>query len=176
MSIGERLTQLRKRNGLSQEELAEKLGLTRQTISKWELNQSSPDIEYVIALCDCFDVSSDYLLRGVESELKKENTETDSQTVSIPDNVQDRKKGAFSMMFFLGLTFTVLSCGWLLALFVMSMIQPWSTQTPDGKIYEGFWGYVLAHNAQVTVCLLLAFLICGIGLSVFGVIKKLKAK
>ena len=176
MSIGERLTQLRKRNGLSQEELAEKLGLTRQTISKWELNQSSPDIEYVIALCDCFDVSSDYLLRGVESELKKENTETDSQTVSIPDNAQNREKGAFSMMFFLGLTFTVLSCGWLLALFVMSMIQPWSTQTPDGKIYEGFWGYVLGHNAQVTVCLLLAVLICGIGLSVFGVIKKLKAK
>ncbi len=59
MSIGERLTQLRKRNGLSQEELAEKLGLTRQTISKWELNQSSPDIEYGIALCDCVDVSSD---------------------------------------------------------------------------------------------------------------------
>ncbi len=176
MSIGERLTQLRKRNGLSQEELAEKLGLTRQTISKWELNQSSPDVEYVIALCDCFDVSSDYLLRGVEPELKKENTEADSAAVLIRDDTREKKKAAFSMTFFLGLTFTVLSCGWLLALYVMSLIQPWSTQTTNGKIYEGFWGYVLAHNAQILVYLLLAFLVCGIGLSVFGVIKKLKEK
>lgn len=48
MALDETLTILRKSRGLSQEQLAEELGLTRQTISKWELNQSTPDIAYII--------------------------------------------------------------------------------------------------------------------------------
>ena len=63
MTFGETLTALRKTKGLSQEQLAENLGLTRQTISKWELNQSSPDISYIIQLSDFFGVSADYLIK-----------------------------------------------------------------------------------------------------------------
>ena len=56
--------------GLSQEELAEKLNVTRQTISKWETNQSSPDFEKIVPLCDLFEITTDELLRGKSENIK----------------------------------------------------------------------------------------------------------
>ena len=64
MNIGEQILQLRKKMGLSQEELAEKLNVTRQTVSKWETNQSTPDFEKIVPLCDVFGITTDELLRG----------------------------------------------------------------------------------------------------------------
>ena len=64
MNIGEKILQLRKKEGMSQEELAEKLNVTRQTISKWETNQSAPDFEKIIPLCEVFNIKADELLRG----------------------------------------------------------------------------------------------------------------
>ena len=52
MAFHKNLYQLRKSSGLSQEELAEKLNVSRQTISKWELGESSPDMEKLIILSD----------------------------------------------------------------------------------------------------------------------------
>ena len=61
MTFGENLVNLRKRKGVSQEQLAEVLGLTRQTISKWELNQSTPDLQYILQMGEFFNVSLDYI-------------------------------------------------------------------------------------------------------------------
>ena len=66
MNVSDRIRELRKIKGISQDELAEKLGVSRQAISKWENEQSIPDIDKVISLSDYFDVSTDYLLKGVE--------------------------------------------------------------------------------------------------------------
>ena len=63
MTLGEKIKKLRKQRGLSQEALAEKVNVTRQTISKWELNQSSPDLDFIAQLSDIFNVSSDYLIK-----------------------------------------------------------------------------------------------------------------
>lgn len=63
MTLGEKIQKLQKQNGLSQEALAEKVTVTRQTISKWELNQSTPDLDFIAQLSDLFQVSSDYLIR-----------------------------------------------------------------------------------------------------------------
>ena len=60
--FSENLVQLRKLNGLSQEELAEKVGVSRQTLSKWEVGESLPDIEKSRALADVFDVTLDELV------------------------------------------------------------------------------------------------------------------
>ena len=68
MALGEILTNLRKAKGLSQEQLAEELNLTRQTISKWELNQSTPDIDYLLQLSNFFGVTTDYLIKGKQPE------------------------------------------------------------------------------------------------------------
>ncbi len=66
MNLGERIFDLRKKSGLSQEELAEKLGVSRQSVSKWESGNVMPDIDKAIAMCELFGVSTDYLLKGKE--------------------------------------------------------------------------------------------------------------
>lgn len=62
MIFADKLIKLRKRVGYSQEELAEKMGVTRQSVSKWESAQSIPDIEKIIKISELFGVSTDYLL------------------------------------------------------------------------------------------------------------------
>lgn len=62
MKFEEKLVQLRKGNKLSQEQLAEKLGVSRQAISRWESGDSTPDITNLLGICKCFEVSSDYLI------------------------------------------------------------------------------------------------------------------
>ena len=68
MTLPERLIKLRKAAGLSQEEVAEKLELTRQTVSKWETGQSSPDLDKVLPLCNLYNVTPDELLHDGGSE------------------------------------------------------------------------------------------------------------
>lgn len=66
MNFGEKLFQLRKEKGLSQEALAEEVSTTRQAISKWENNQGYPETEKLLILSRLFDVSIDYLLKEEE--------------------------------------------------------------------------------------------------------------
>ena len=66
MTFGEKLTRLRKREGLSQEALAERLGVSRQAVSRWESGQTSPDAATLAALCEKLRVSADYVLLGKE--------------------------------------------------------------------------------------------------------------
>ena len=67
MTLGERIALARKRAGLSQEQLGEKLGVSRQAVSKWESDQTNPDVAYVAQMCRLLGVSSDWLLLGEES-------------------------------------------------------------------------------------------------------------
>ena len=64
MTVGEKITLLRTSGKISQEALAEKLSVSRQAISSWEINQSLPSIDNILKLCELFDVSADELLRG----------------------------------------------------------------------------------------------------------------
>ena len=68
MSLGERIALARKQAGLSQEQLGEKLGVSRQAVSKWEGDQTNPDVAYVAQMCRTLGVSSDWLLLGEERE------------------------------------------------------------------------------------------------------------
>ena len=67
MTVGERIQQLRKAAGLSQEQLAEQLDVSRQSVSKWELNDAAPEIPKIIALSELFGVSTDELLKGAKN-------------------------------------------------------------------------------------------------------------
>ncbi|MCI9252267.1 MAG: helix-turn-helix transcriptional regulator [Lachnospiraceae bacterium] len=62
MTFGARLQQIRKAAGLSQEQLAELINMSRQAVSKWETNQAAPDVEKVTLLCEIFKISADELL------------------------------------------------------------------------------------------------------------------
>lgn len=66
MNIADRIQYLRKQKGYSQEELADKVGVSRQAVSKWESEQSTPDLEKVIAMSELFEVTTDYILKGIE--------------------------------------------------------------------------------------------------------------
>lgn len=66
MNMAERIQELRKQRGYSQEELAEKVGVSRQAVSKWESEQSMPDLDKIIALSEIFGVTTDHLLKGTE--------------------------------------------------------------------------------------------------------------
>ena len=71
VDFGENLAKQRKKAGLSQEELAEKLHLTRQTISKWETGASLPDVEGLRALCRALDISIDEMMNGKTGQRQK---------------------------------------------------------------------------------------------------------
>ncbi|MDE6727812.1 MAG: helix-turn-helix domain-containing protein, partial [Oscillospiraceae bacterium] len=69
MILADKLIQLRKRSGMSQEELAEKMNVSRQAVSKWEGAQSIPDLDKILQLSELYGVTTDYLLKdSVENE------------------------------------------------------------------------------------------------------------
>ena len=80
MILADKLIDLRKRSGWSQEDLAEKLGVSRQSISKWESAQSVPDMNRILKLSEVFGVSTDYLLKD---ELETEGLPRES--IPVPD-------------------------------------------------------------------------------------------
>lgn len=86
MEFNNRLYELRKQRGFSQEELAGKLNVSRQTISKWEVGDSTPDMEKLMAISDLFDISLDELVSGKAPVVTK-----DSQTSSSMAQILEEK-------------------------------------------------------------------------------------
>ena len=67
--LGQQLYELRRKQGLSQEQLAEKIGVSRQTVSKWESDQSTPDLERLMALSHFYNLSLDELVGNTQPPL-----------------------------------------------------------------------------------------------------------
>ena len=83
MEFNNRLYELRKQKGLSQEELANRLNVTRQTVSKWEVGDSTPDMEKLVALSALFNVSMDELVMGKEAVTQDNPSKTDSDEKNV---------------------------------------------------------------------------------------------
>ena len=104
MKFGDKLIELRKKNGYSQEELAEKLGVSRQSVSKWESNNTYPETDKIIQIANLFDCSMDDLINDkitdVESSLRKNknnfNNVWDSLLEFITNTVNMFSKMKFS--------------------------------------------------------------------------------
>ncbi len=88
IEIANRLVTLRKKYGYSQEALAEKLGISRQAISKWERAESSPDTDNLIALSKLYNISLDVLLEADDESI--ENEKYAKQFESTPNNPEKR--------------------------------------------------------------------------------------
>ena len=86
MTLGKKIQTLRKRQGLSQEALAEKVAVTRQTISKWELDQSTPDLDLIARLSAIFQVSTDYLIKPELTQ--PEEPPAPRQKRHLPENIR----------------------------------------------------------------------------------------
>ena len=115
MTLPERLMKLRKAAGLSQEEVAEKLELTRQTVSKWETGQSSPDLDKVLPLCDLYHITPDELLHDGGSdeadELKAKKDAARAEELLEKSVAKKKLIGILSgiMLYVLGIVFIMVA-------------------------------------------------------------------
>lgn len=103
MKFEEKLIKLRKQNALSQEELAEKLNVTRQTISKWELGQSKPDMDKLIELSKLFEMSLDELTNDLDI--------TNSEDVYKESSVEKNNKKISVRILIIGIIIACILCG-----------------------------------------------------------------
>ena len=105
MGFGEKLSRLRKSSGFTQEDLAEKLGVSRQAVARWEAEETSPDIHTLLGICEVFHVSADYMIHsGYESDddipaVKKKSVEVKAVSEKGKQNMLIAAIGfAFSAM------------------------------------------------------------------------------
>lgn len=96
MEFNNRLYELRKKKGLSQEELANRINVSRQTVSKWEIGDSTPDMEKLIALSDLFEISLDELILGKVSESREQGANASEIAIMLEEKVltQENKRKA----------------------------------------------------------------------------------
>ncbi|MDE6455313.1 MAG: helix-turn-helix domain-containing protein [Dysosmobacter sp.] len=87
-AFSEKLLELRRREGLSQEQLADRLGVTRQSVSKWEGGTAAPELSKLVALSDLFSVSVDYLVKDYLEEPERP-AEAPSSTVKLEEQMEE---------------------------------------------------------------------------------------
>ena len=91
MNFNEKLIELRKSKGLSQDELGNALGVSRQTISKWELAQSYPDFQRLVLLSDYFGLSLDALVKDIDVQDVRNKNLSERQLSSIYKDISSAK-------------------------------------------------------------------------------------
>lgn len=168
MTFGENLVNLRKSKGVSQEQLAEVLGLTRQTVSKWELNQSTPDLQYIVQISEYFNVSLDYLVKGKETIL----TEVSKQERKEECDKKSNRVIGYKWLFALGLVLMVVSMFGMLTFAVCSAIRPHEYWLDD-RVYRGLAGFLRGTESQGFFAVLNLLLLSGISCAGWGIFKQL---
>ena len=107
MSLGQRLFELRKEKKLSQEEVADILGVSRQTISKWETDASTPDFDKIVPICELYEISTDELLTGEKKESL--NEEKGNALTNEEKNLKRTKGIVISILIY------IIAVSWLMA-------------------------------------------------------------
>lgn len=127
MTFGEKLKQERQKKGWSQEDLAKKLYVSRQAISKWETAQNYPDIEILLQIGDLFGLTVDELLRS-DAELKQKVI-NDSRQLAHP-----RLKFLFDVVFLLGFALMIIR----LAVVLLNRFTDWPVSLYGGALFWNF--------------------------------------
>ena len=149
MSLGEKLQKLRKARNLSQEELAAELSVTRQTVSKWELDQSTPELSLLAQLSDIFGVTTDYLIKGTaDGGGERINEER-------PVKKPSARLALYIILLCLGAPGTAIIC-------ILSGLHPWEVYA-DGGIYTGLQGYLMGSHMTFIFALCVLSAIVGFG-------------
>lgn len=140
MTIGEKILNQRKARGWSQEELAERISVSRQAVSRWEAGTAKPDADKIIALCDLFGISADYLLRDLGG------SSDDASHPLQPAQKRETRWPAWIVTAFGAVTLFVLR---ILASVNRVYMSPSFTVSEDGSErlydpggYTGFWWYI----------------------------------
>ena len=168
MNLSSNLKKIRKENNLSQEDLAEKLGVSRQSVSKWESNQAYPEMDKVIQLCKMFNLNIDELLnqdindkKDSETRKNKFNNQVDSflnfitKTVNMFSAMKFKSiiKCLFEQLFLVLVFYIIYSfCNY----FISSMFYDFSF-LPRVLINMFKWTYTLCYIVLVVVVMLHIF-------------------
>ena len=169
MTFGEKCQKLRKARGLTQEELAQQLGVSRQALSKWESDAVLPDTANVVKLCDLFGVATDYLLRDGPQETAQTAV---PESAPSPESAPHRP-GLAGMI--LGSVTAVLSALGLLALGIWGSLGDYEifypVEIPPGTddteiactaAKRGFAAFLEVRNLEWLFWLLAALALTGI--------------
>ena len=152
MALGEKLARLRKARGMSQEQLAEALGVSRQAVSKWELGEAVPDVSRVVAMSELFGVTTDYLLKDGSGEAGQAAGETGGEAAPVPAGNEKR---------WLGMAVTLLAGIAILAMWVVLEYKGINYITSVGYVGNGFFGYLASSEEGLLAFLLLVLCLTG---------------
>ena len=111
MKLHEKIYYCRKKAGYSQEEMAEKLGVSRQAVSKWETGEAVPELAKFTAIAKLFNVSTDWLLKDDDSEPEAPETERSESAPRVADEISDGVMSIISKMW--------RAYGWLIGIIMM---------------------------------------------------------
>ena len=137
-TFGEKLRQERSKRGWSQEELAEKLYVSRQSVSKWENGQNYPSIEIIIKISDLFGLTIDELLRSDEELTQK--VIRDSRQLAYP-----RLKFAFDCLTVIGIIILLVK----IATVIVSKVASWEVALPGGSFIWNFGSLLLLIGGTI---------------------------
>ncbi len=157
MILADKIIRLRKKNGWSQEELANRMNVSRQAVSKWESAQTIPDLEKILQLGALFGVTTDYLLKDeIEEEefSNDDNSDTAVKKIGIEDaNTYLEQRKRDSLRIALATFLCILSP---ITLIVLTMLS----EVPDSGITE-------AAAGGIGLAVLFAFVLCAVPLFIY---------
>ena len=157
MILADKIIRLRKKNGLTQEELADKMNVSRQAVSKWESAQTIPDLEKILQLSTLFGVTTDYLLKDeIEDEELTNDTSADTtvKRISIEEAnayIEQRKKASWRIA--IATFLCILSPITLIVLGILS-------ELPNAIVTETTAG-------AVGLTVLFAFVLCAVPIYIY---------
>ena len=158
MTMGEKILNMRKARGWSQEELADRVGVTRQAVSRWESGSAKPDADKIIAVCDLFGVSADYLLRDAysgDTEHRNHEERKGTELGRFFRELSLKQWGGFVILLSSSLVLGVI--------YLLEKIYPaaWIQPTPEYiRAAYGMMGFLLTHELiWLWVCAWLGLLV-----------------
>lgn len=168
MTLGEKLQKLRKSRSWTQEELAEKVGVSRQSLSKWESDGALPDTANVIVLADLFGVTTDYLLRAAAPD----KADADAPAAAPVVQLVTPPKKAPPAALLIGCILVTLGLMVFLGLVLLSNIFPVSVARGDTWV-RGVNGFLLAYGLRDIYHLsLFTILVGGVIIAVYLGLRK----
>lgn len=154
MQFNEKLQKLRKETGMSQEQLAEKLHVSRQAISKWELGTSTPDTDNIVMISRCFQVPLEYLLMTDFDTVDEYNEELNK---NIQSSGNKKPEIMIKTVILAAIGMLIICVAWLLTY----QLQAWDMNM-NGSAYTDALLYLKK-------CPLIIMLLVGVALIVFSI-------
>ncbi|MDR1539085.1 MAG: helix-turn-helix domain-containing protein [Clostridiales bacterium] len=173
MTLGTKLQGLRKKKNFSQEELAAQLNVSRQSVSKWELDESLPDIENIVKLSSVFNVTTDFLCKD---EIDNDN---DLPVIKV---AEENAKTAYRSKVLSVLSVCLLSIGflgiaasWLLSRFIVAFrwtadgppaVEPYDSNQslvyPRIEVKGDYWAFLNTYHLEMLFIICVILIVAGV--------------